>query len=70
MTAPLTRRKFEAVCNHTFRATGITAYLDMAARLKTRRLSAPRESTHDKLYDRTENQITLDEVRRLELTRR
>jgi integrase len=45
------------VCNHTFRGTGITAYLEnggqMAAHASTRTTQ---------LYDRREGRVTLDEV--------
>jgi integrase/recombinase XerD len=54
-----------AVCNHTFRATGITAYL-MAALLKTpRRWPLTRVRAPTKLYDRTDDQIALDEVEKI-----
>jgi site-specific recombinase XerD len=52
-----------AVCNHTFRATGITAYLDNGGSLENAQAMAAHESPRTtKLYDRTDDQITLDEV--------
>jgi integrase len=52
-----------AVCNHTFRATGITAYLDNRGSLENAQAMAAHESPRTaKFYDRTDDQITLDEV--------
>jgi hypothetical protein len=46
---------------HTFRATGIAAYLEAGGTLENAHES-PRTT---KLYDRTGDQITLDEVERI-----
>jgi site-specific recombinase XerD len=55
-----------AVCNHTFRATGITAYLDNGGSLENAQAMAAHESPRTtKLYDRTDDQITLDEVEKI-----
>jgi integrase len=55
-----------AVCNHTFRATGITAYLDNCGSLENAQAMAAHESPRTtKLYDRTDDQITLDEVEKI-----
>lgn len=55
-----------AVCCHTFRATGITAYLDNSGTLENAQLMAAHESPRTtKLYDRTGDEITLDEVERI-----
>ncbi len=52
--------------NHTFRATGITAYLKNGGTLEKAQLMAAHESPRTtKLYDRTADQITLDEVERI-----
>jgi hypothetical protein len=49
---------------HTFRATGITAYLE--GTLENARAMAAHESPRTtKLYDRTGDEITLDEVERI-----
>ncbi|HTU44498.1 MAG TPA: tyrosine-type recombinase/integrase, partial [Bryobacteraceae bacterium] len=49
---------------HSFRATGITAYLDNGGTLENAQLMAAHESPRTtKLYDRTGDQITLDEGR-------
>jgi site-specific recombinase XerD len=51
---------------HTFRATGITAYLDAGGTLENAQAMAAHESPRTtKLYDRTGDQITLDEVERI-----
>jgi site-specific recombinase XerD len=51
---------------HTFRATGITAYLDNGGTLENAQAMAAHESPRTtKLYDRTGDQITLGEVERI-----
>jgi len=54
------------ICCHTFRATGITAYLDNGGTLENAQPMAAHESPRTtKLYDRTGDDITLDEVERI-----
>lgn len=54
---------------HTFRATGITAYLLNNGSLEKAQMMAAHESPRTtKLYDRTNDQISLDEVERILLT--
>jgi hypothetical protein len=49
--------------NHTFRGTGITAYLENGGTLEKVRQMAARASTRTtQLYDRRENRVMLDEV--------
>jgi Phage integrase family len=51
---------------HTFRATGITAYLEAGGTLENVQAMAAHESPRTtKLYDRTGDEITLDEVERI-----
>jgi integrase len=51
---------------HTFRATGITAYLENGGTLEHAQQIAAHESPRTtKLYDRTTDQITLDEIERI-----
>ena len=51
---------------HTFRATGITAYLEAGGTLENAQAMAAHESPRTtKLYDRTGDEITLDEVERI-----
>lgn len=56
----------ETTCNHTFRATGITAYLDNGGTIENAQAIAAHESPRTtKLYDRTGDEITLDEIERI-----
>lgn len=57
-----------STCCHTFRATGITAYLANGGTLEKAQAIAAHESPRTtKLYDRTSDGITLDEVERIVL---
>ena len=52
--------------NHTFRATGITTYLKNSGKLEHAQTMANHSSPRTtKLYDRREEEITLDEVERI-----
>src|SRR5271168_901887 len=54
------------ICCHTFRATGITAYLDHSRTLENAQAMAAHERPRTtKLYDRTSDEISLDEVERI-----
>lgn len=56
----------DRVCCHTFRATGITAYLENGGTLEHAQAIAAHESPRTtKLYDRTADTITLDEIERI-----
>lgn len=53
-------------CCHTFRATGITAYLQNGGTIEKAQTIAAHESPRTtKLYDRTSDDITLDEIERI-----
>jgi integrase/recombinase XerD len=55
-----------STCCHTFRATGITAYLENGGTIENAQAIAAHESPRTtKLYDRTADEITLDEVERI-----
>ncbi len=55
-----------STCCHTFRATGITAYLQNGGTLQRAQQIAAHESPRTtKLYDRTSDEITIDEVERI-----
>jgi integrase/recombinase XerD len=57
----------DLVCNHSFRATGITAYLQNGGTLEKGQAIAAHESPRTtKLYDRTQDEISLDEVERIQ----
>ena len=58
----------EDICYHTFRATGITAYLENGGTIEHAQQIANHESPKTtKLYDRTSDQITLDEVEKIRI---
>lgn len=58
----------DRICCHTFRATGITAYLENGGTLEHAQAIAAHESPRTtKLYDRTSDAITLDEVERISI---
>ena len=53
---------------HTFRATGITAYLENGGTIEKAQAIAAHESPRTtKLYDRTEDAISLDEIERIQI---
>jgi integrase/recombinase XerD len=55
-----------AICCHSFRATGITNYLEHGGTLeKAQQMAAHESPKTTKLYDRTSDAITLDEVERI-----
>jgi integrase/recombinase XerD len=56
----------ESTCCHTFRGTGITAYLDNGGTLENAQAIAAHESPRTtELYDRTADEITVTEVERI-----
>jgi site-specific recombinase XerD len=56
----------DRICCHTFRATGITAYLLNGGTLEhAQRIAAHESPRTTKLYDRTSDDITLDEIERI-----
>jgi integrase/recombinase XerD len=57
-----------STCCHTFRATGITAYLQNGGTLEKAQQIANHESPRTtKLYDRSNDTLTLDEIERITL---
>lgn len=55
-----------AIGCHTFRATGITVYLTNGGTLeKAQQMAAHESAKTTKLYDRTNDAISLDEVERI-----
>ncbi len=55
-----------AIGCHSLRATGITNYLEHGGTLeKAQQMAAHESPKTTKLYDRTSDQITLDEVERI-----
>ncbi|MBX9583465.1 MAG: site-specific integrase [Gemmataceae bacterium] len=56
----------EEVCNHSFRATGITNFLENGGAVEKAQAIAAHESPKTtKLYDRSGDQLTLDEIERI-----
>ncbi len=56
------------ISNHTFRATGITAYLENGGTLETAARIAGHASTRTtQLYNRTRERISLDEIERIQI---
>ncbi len=56
------------ICNHTWRATGITAYLKNGGSLEHAKQIACHESANTtKLYDRTNDEVSLDEIERIRI---
>ena len=52
--------------NHTFRATGITAYLKNSGKLEVAQHIANHESPRTtKLYDRREDEVSFSEIERV-----
>lgn len=55
-----------STCCHTFRATGITAYLENGGTIeKAQQIAAHESPRTTKLYDRTSDELTLDEIERI-----
>jgi site-specific recombinase XerD len=58
----------DRLCNHSFRATGITAYLSNGGTLeKAQQIAAHESPKTTKLYDRTGDQVTLDEIEKIQI---
>jgi integrase/recombinase XerD len=58
----------DSVCCHTFRATGITAYLHGGGTIERAAAIANHESTRTtQLYNRTDDAISLDEIERIQI---
>lgn len=55
-----------STCCHTFRATGITAYLENGGTIeKAQQIAAHESPRTTKLYDRRNDELTLDEIERI-----
>ena len=56
------------ICNHTFRATGITAYLKNGGTLERAKAMAAHRSTRTtQLYDRRSDEATLDDIEKIQI---
>lgn len=59
-------RLSEKICCHTFRATGITAFLQNGGTIENAARIAAHESTRTtQLYNRTNDQVSLDEIEKI-----
>jgi integrase len=57
-----------STCCHTFRGTGITAFLENGGTIENAQAIAGHESPRTtKLYDRTDDELTLDEIERIRI---
>lgn len=55
-----------AICNHTFRATGITEYLRNGGKVEVaQQMAGHSDPRTTKLYDRRSDEVSLDEVERI-----
>jgi integrase/recombinase XerD len=58
----------ERICCHSFRATGITNYLENGGTIeKAQHIAAHESPRTTKLYDRTSNLLTLDEIEKIRI---
>jgi len=56
------------ICCHSCRATGITAYLKNGGNLETaQRIAGHSSPRTTKLYDRRHDEVTLDEIERIQI---
>lgn len=54
------------VCCHTFRATGITVYLENGGTIeRAQQIAAHSSPRTTKLHDRTNDELTLEEIERI-----
>ena len=57
-----------SACNHTFRATGITTFLENDGKLeKAQQIAAHASTKTTKLYDRRDDDLTQDEIERIRI---
>ena len=57
-----------AICNHSFRATGITSFLENGGTLEVAAQIAAHESPRTtKLYDRRADELALEEIERVRI---
>jgi len=59
-----------AICNHTFRGTGIATYLENSGILENAQKMAAHASTRaTQLYDRRRDDVTLDDIVKIDIER-
>ncbi|HYV38449.1 MAG TPA: tyrosine-type recombinase/integrase, partial [Gemmataceae bacterium] len=58
----------DRICCHSFRATGITNYLENGGTVeKAQQIAAHESPRTTKLYDRTSDQVSLDEIEKIQI---
>ncbi|MCP5059837.1 MAG: tyrosine-type recombinase/integrase [bacterium] len=58
----------EKLCNHSFRATGITNFIENGGSVeKAQQIAAHADVRTTKLYDRSNDELTLDEIERIKI---
>lgn len=58
----------DSLCNHSFRATGITCFLENGGTIeKAQQIAAHESPRTTKLYDRTSNNLCLEEIERIRI---
>ena len=58
----------DTICCHTFRATGITAYLLNGGTLeKAQQIAAHESASTTKLYDRTPDRVSMNEIDKIQI---
>ncbi len=56
------------ICCHSFRATGITRYMDNGGRIEhAQRIAGHADARTTKLYDRSDNSIRMEEIKKIEI---
>jgi integrase len=58
----------DRICCHSFRSTGITNYLENGGTVeKAMQIAAHESPRTTKLYDRTDDQLSLDEIEKIQI---
>lgn len=56
------------ICCHSFRATGITRYMDNGGRIEhAQRIAGHADARTTKLYDRSDNAVRMEEIKKIEI---
>src|SRR4029077_1322509 len=56
------------VCCHSFRATGVTEYMNSGGTIEiAQRIAGHTSSSTSRIYDRSADQLTLEEIERVQL---
>jgi len=56
------------ICCHSFRATGVTAYMNSGGTIEiAQRIAGHTSPSTTRIYDRSEDQLTLQEIERVQI---